>query len=194
MSILLELAESRKEDIPIIQEIVKRNEECLKAANFEKQKRKPLSQILKDRQTLGIIAEIKPASPSQGRLLSIKNFQTDISTASPEERLLAPTIKNIKNITQSMISGGAIAFSVLVEPRKFEGSYGNLNSVAQITSPSIPILLKDFNISRAQLELGKHCGASNALLITSICNPIEMFDLMHEVGLEPLIEIHDEGD
>ena len=52
----------------------------------------------------------------------------------------------------------------------------------------------DFNISKAQLELGKQCGASNALLITSICNPLEMFDLMHEVGLEPLIEIHDEGD
>ncbi len=194
MSILADLAESRKQDIPTIQSILENPTINSTLIKCSKKKRVTLSSILKNRKTLGIITELKPASPSHGSLLPSGDFQGDISDISLQEKILTPTVKNIKNITKDMISGGAIGISVLVEPRKFKGSYGNLKLVSQNTPLSTPIILKDFNISKAQLELGKQCGASNALLITSICDPLDMFFLMQEVGLEPLIEIHDADD
>ena len=194
MSILIELAESRKQDIPIIQHILENPATEILDTKNQFKNRTTLATILKDRHSLGLITELKPASPSKGSLLPLEDFHGSDSDSSLQDKILTPTVKNIKQMTKDMISGGAIGISVLVEPRKFKGSFGNLSIVAENTPLSTPIILKDFNISKAQLELGKQCGASNALLITSICDPLDMFYLMQEVGLEPLIEIHDETD
>ncbi|UYP47038.1 Tryptophan synthase beta chain [Candidatus Lokiarchaeum ossiferum] len=190
----MEIAESRKQDIPTIRTILENPAIDSKLSGSNKRDRFTLANILRNRQNLGLITELKPASPSRGSLLPLNEFQEHIPEASIQEKILFPTVKNIRKMTKEMIAGGAIAISVLVEPRKFKGSFGNLSLVAENTPRTIPIILKDFNISKAQLELGKQCGASNALLITSICDPVEMFYLMHEVGLEPLVEIHDEKD
>jgi indole-3-glycerol phosphate synthase/phosphoribosylanthranilate isomerase len=93
-----------------------------------------------------------------------------------------------------MVDGGAIALSILTEPRKFKGSFGNLKVAAESVPRDMPLLMKDFVIDETQLKLGKICGASNALLIASICDPLEMAKMMLNNGLEPLIEIHDQED
>ena len=185
MTILNELANSRKQDLDEINEIVK-------ALSFDinnhSSGRKPLSSTLKDLYRIGIISELKPGSPSKGMLLNSKIKKND------KFGIMETTVGDIDLIINSMIAGGIVGISVLTEPRSFFGSFGNLQAVSKIAPLDIPILLKDFIVDESQMKLGKICGASNALLIASICEPLEIANLMVKNGLEPLVEIHDEED
>ena len=182
MNILNQIAESRKEDLSKLREII-RNFQAL-GLNPQDNKRSPLSVALSLRKEVGIIAEIKPASPSKG----------DLIPSQPLDNPLSPTLTNIAEIASRMVNGGALALSILTEPRKFKGSFGNLKAASETVPRDIPVLMKDFVIDETQLKLGKICGASNALLIASICDPLEMAKMMIDNGLEPLIEIHDRED
>jgi len=187
MSILNEIAESRYQDFPKMQKIL--GDPVFIQTHLKPPKRIPLSKSLQNRDTIGIISELKPASPSMGKIIELGVIsENDISS------LMDTTLDNISKKIGPMIRADIAGISVLTEPRKFRGSFGNLLEVSRLTPPHIPILLKDFISSKHQLELGKKCGASNALLIPKICDPEEMFDMMIEVGLEPLIELHDTKD
>ena len=183
-TILDELAQSRVQDLPAIKEaIINIPKNLVISAN-----RKTLYQKIRElKDSIGIISELKPASPSRGNILLSSKSNSGILTPT------IPTIK-IKAITNSMIDGSVIGISVLTEPRRFGASFGNLREVANVAPKSTPILLKDFIIDESQLQLGHACGASNALLIASICDPVEMALSMKKYNLEPLVEIHDEDD
>jgi indole-3-glycerol phosphate synthase len=120
-----------------------------------------------------VISEIKPASPSAGRL-----FSGDICEAARQMR-----------------EGGASAISVLSEPEFFGGSLGNIR-IAKRES-GLPILMKDFIINPLQLEAGARNGADAALLIVSLfergycaLDLDSMIGKAHELGLEVLLEAH----
>ncbi|MCP4762463.1 MAG: hypothetical protein GY870_11835 [archaeon] len=184
MTILHEIADSRRRDLPTIQQVIR----DFNDSDIDRKNRTKLSEAFRSIHSMGIISELKPGSPSKGKLL--KSVESNSSNINPMD----VTIGGINEKIDSMIRGGALAISVLTEPRRFYASYGNLKEVAKITPPHIPILLKDFIIDESQLILGKKCGASNALLIASICDPLVMANKMIKNGLEPLIEIHDEED
>lgn len=123
-----------------------------------------------------IISEIKPASPSAGKLIS----------------------GGIGEVAAGMKEGGAGAISVLTEPRFFSGSLGNIG-IAKKTG--LPVLMKDFVLDKAQLECGKRIGADLVLLIVSLfergycrCSMEEMIDYAHRIGLEVLLESHSAGE
>ena len=185
MNILQELADSRKEDLPVLKDILREFSEDTKSFRAIP-KHRPLSAVLKDRTTVGIIAELKAASPSQGAI------RTDATIEGIP--ILEETVPKIPSIIQDLLAGGAIALSVLTEPRKFKGSFGNLRTAAETAPESVPILLKDFIIDDTQLELGQLCGASNALLIASLGDPLAMAQRMLLHSLEPLVEIHNRED
>ncbi|MBK9143967.1 MAG: indole-3-glycerol-phosphate synthase [Candidatus Melainabacteria bacterium] len=120
---------------------------------------------------IGIIAEIKPASPSTGSFPEVLEI---------EERL-------------SGYNEHACGISVLTDRKYFGGSLELLGRVAALTER--PVLLKDFVMDRKQIALAQRFGASAVLLIVKILSRDLLLDLIGECqarGLEPLVEVNDE--
>lgn len=131
-------------------------------------KRIPLSQSIQKNQGISIISEIKLASPTLGQI------RMDIDA---------------KTIASEMENSGVIGLSVLTEPNYFHGSYENLELA--VSNTNLPCLMKDFVIDPIQYKIATQLGATNILIINSICNLEEMYRLAMDYGLEPLIEIHE---
>jgi indole-3-glycerol phosphate synthase len=113
-----------------------------------------------------VIAEVKLASPTTGRL-----------SAHAVEKLI-----------DDYMLGGAAGISVLTEPRHFGGAMGHLKQAAH--SP-LPVLMKDFIIDRRQVESAARCGASAVLLIEEVLAPGErsyLIEEAHAYGLEVVLE------
>jgi len=118
-----------------------------------------------------LIAEVKKASPSKGLLLADFN---------PVQ--LAVTYQE----------NGAGAVSVITEERFF---LGHPSFIAQIKDNiQIPILRKDFIIDERQLFETRLLSADAVLLITRLIPQklLSMVELAQELGLEPLVEVHDQ--
>ena len=130
--------------------------------------RNKLSQSIESNQGISIISEIKPASPTLG------NIKTHI---------------DVKRVAKEMESSGAIGLSVLTETDYFNGSYDNLK--LSVSNTKIPCLMKDFIVDPVQYKIAAALGATNILIINSICDLEKNYQLTMENGLEPLIEIHD---
>jgi len=119
---------------------------------------------------LSVISEIKRASPSAG-------FIREVDPAEWSARYE---------------SEGASCLSVLTEPERFEGSLVDLDAARDNTA--LPVLRKDFTVDEAQiLETGTRADA--VLLIAALFDAAALaryVSLAVEVGLTPLVEIHDE--
>jgi indole-3-glycerol phosphate synthase len=119
---------------------------------------------------LSVVSEIKRASPSAGF----------IREADPAER------------GARYEKEGASCLSVLTEPERFEGSLQDLDAARDNTA--LPVLRKDFTVDEAQiLEAGTRADA--VLLIAALFDAAALaryVSLAVEVGLTPLVEIHDE--
>lgn len=123
---------------------------------------------------LGIIAEIKLASPSTGDLI---------------------TPGQILQIAEDYKKGGAKAISVVTEKHFFKGDIEFINMVKQETG--LPVLQKDFVVDRYQILEARVGGADALLLIAKILNLEQIKELVErcfEVGIEPVVEIYDEED
>ncbi len=133
-----------------------------------------LSSVLRNRDKVALIAEVKHASPSRGVLIDSFN---------PAE--LATMYK----------AGGAAAISVLTDEQFFQGHLDHLVAVQQATNRSIPVLRKDFVIDPYQIHEAASAGASAILLIVAALDISQLADLhqvARECGLDALIEVHDE--
>lgn len=121
---------------------------------------------------LHVIAEVKKASPSRGILRA--DFQ-------PLE------------IARTYHRGGASAISVLTEEDFFLGSDEFLRAIAR--EVPLPALRKDFILEPYQIFEAKLFGASAYLLIAACLDESALRDLIvlgQEIGLTPLVEVHDE--
>ena len=120
-----------------------------------------------------IIAELKFASPSKGR----------IHPPSPPE-----------GIARRFVAGGCCALSVLTEPRFFGGSPGSLPRVRDAVE--VPVLRKDFIIDPLQLGETAALGADAVLLIASLLGDRlpSFVDRAVALGIEPLVEVHTPGE
>lgn len=117
-----------------------------------------------------IIAEVKRASPSRGRI---------VESCDALER------------ARQFEAGGAAAVSVLTEPEHFRGSLADLQQVA--AGVTLPVLRKDFIIDPYQLFEARAAGAAAALLLVGALEHTQLVQLLltaQEAGVEPLIEIH----
>ena len=120
-----------------------------------------------------IIAEVKRASPSAGRIA-----ETD-----PADR------------ARAYQGAGAAAVSVLTEPRHFDGSLADLRAVHLATS--IPVLRKDFLVHPAQLMEARAEGADAVLLIAAALTQAELTAMVataDDLGLGVLVEAHTDRD
>jgi indole-3-glycerol phosphate synthase len=119
---------------------------------------------------LSVISEIKRASPSAGF----------IREADPAD--WGARYENDR----------ASCLSVLTEPECFKGSLEDLDAARAATT--LPVIRKDFTVDEAQvLEAGTRADA--VLLIAALFDSaalVRYVSLSVEVGLTPLVEVHDE--
>ncbi|PPA71820.1 indole-3-glycerol phosphate synthase TrpC [Jeotgalibacillus proteolyticus] len=155
-------------------EDIKRDPSLLLTKEGEKTEKVTLKDSLDLRTRLGVIAEIKRASPSKG----IIN-------------------EGIDPVKQARLyeSNGASAISVLTDEQFFKGSMEDLTNVANAVS--VPVLCKDFIIDGIQIERAQKAGASIILLIVAALEQealTALFNKAKELGLEVLVEVHDEDE
>ena len=120
----------------------------------------------------GIIAEIKRKSPSKG--------------------MINPHV-SIERTSIGYMQAGASALSILTDKYFFGGSNDDLTIARKFNF--CPILRKEFVIDEYQIIEAKSIGADAILLIASVLSPKEIVNftsIAHGLGLEVLLEVHDE--
>ena len=126
----------------------------------------------------GIVAELKPSSPTQGAMRALDDAAS---------------------LARALAGAGAAGLSALTVPEKFGGSPDLLRAAA---SSGAPTLMKDFVVREEQLDLGRACGASAVLLILPLlaketsdwASPEEAVAAARARGLEVLLEVYDDED
>ena len=126
-----------------------------------------------------IIAEIKKATPSKGRLVTTLEHQA---------------------LARAYTNGGAAAISILTESKYFQGSIDFISDIRANLDGSYPggrpaLLRKDFIFDPYQVHEARAYGADAILLIVSIITDDELAalnDLAHKVGMETLVEVANE--
>ncbi|MGM0845300.1 MAG: indole-3-glycerol phosphate synthase TrpC [Bacillota bacterium] len=156
------------------QEVVQLKETGFQRANLHKTRtsQQKLYGKLHSSSELGVIAEIKRASPSKGVIVS-----------------------EVEPARQAKIyeSGGAAAISILTDTDFFKGSLEDLKSVRR--EVELPLLCKDFFIDEVQIDRAKDAGADIILLIAAALPQkrlMELYKYALTQDLEVLVEIHDE--
>lgn len=121
---------------------------------------------------LAIIAEIKRRSPAKGDL---DRHLDAAALAADYER------------------GGATCLSVLTDLEFFAGSAADLEAARDATA--LPVLRKDFSVDPRDAVDARLMGADAVLLIAAVLDPFELVELHQlatELGLDVLVEVHDE--
>ena len=130
--------------------------------------------VVDSREQLCVIAEIKRKSPSKG--------------------VLHPDL-NAANISALYEQGGASCLSVLTDEDFFGGSVEDLQNAR--ASTSLPVIRKDFTVSEFDVVDARLMGADCVLLIAAALSNDELsrfFDLATHIGLDVLVETHDESE
>lgn len=118
----------------------------------------------------GIIAEFKRRSPSKGEI---------------------HPLALVNEVVPAYENAGASACSVLTDTVYFGGALTDLANARSVSS--LPLLRKDFIVSRRQIAEARAYGADAILLIAAAleANEIEDFtEYAHSLELEVLFEIH----
>lgn len=125
----------------------------------------------------GLIAEVKPSSPSGGNLMG------DQSAI---------------DIVDLYIDAGVTGLSVLTEPVHFGGS---LETLTYATQQGLPVLFKDFVLDVQQLKVAQAAGASAVLLILALfergyskLSLDEMIQAAKNHNLDVLLEVYDRAE
>lgn len=123
---------------------------------------------------LAVISEIKRRSPSKGAL------NADLDPA---------------DLARRYVNGGASCLSVLTDERHFGGSVEDLRAAR--AAVDVPVLRKDFTVDPRDVLDARLMGADCVLLIAAALRPDELISfhrLAVDVGLDALVEIHDEAE
>jgi len=132
------------------------------------------AQALAGGERLRVIAEVKRRSPSKGPLAP------DLDPA---------------GLARTYESAGAACLSVLTDREHFGGSADDL--AAARGAVGLPVLRKDFTVSANDVVDTRLMGADCVLLIAAALDDAELRDLdalAGEVGLDALVEVHDEAE
>ena len=150
-NVLDEIVQNKKEEVEQrkIKTPIEEIRKCLQPSNRD------LKKALQKEGT-SIVAEIKQASPSAGKI-----FQGNFSP---------------KEIAKKYETAEVDAISVLCDEKFFRGSLNHLKDVSETVST--PLLCKDFIIDEYQIYEARKFGADAILLIASILTQDQLTDFM----------------
>jgi indole-3-glycerol phosphate synthase len=171
MTILEKINQHKREEVFTAKSITSVEE--LSSSKFFDRKCNSLKDALLSSGSSGIIAEFKRKSPSKGEI----NPNVDV-----------------EEVTQGYAMAGAAGVSVLTDRTFFGGSKNDLIK-AREKNPDLPLLRKDFMIDTYQVCEAKAWGADVILLIAASLAPERISELgakAHELGMEVLLEVHNE--
>lgn len=120
------------------------------------------------------------------------SFICEVKKASPSKGVIAEDFPYLEIATEYEAAGAA-AVSMLTEPEYFLGKDEYLREISEAVQ--IPVLRKDFTIDAYQIYEAKVLGASAVLLICALLEDKslkEFVGLAHAIGLDALVEAHDE--
>lgn len=144
--------------------------EELQRLAFAQPRPRDLLAAFKTSSRIGMIAEVKRASPSKG--------------------MLAPQLDPVA-IAHTYEQHGAAAISVLTEPHFFLGAPEYLTAIKH--SVSLPVLRKDFIVDEYQVYQARAWGADAILLICAILDDEQLRHLLnvaHDMRMRCLVEVH----
>lgn len=154
-----------------VQRLLPRMEKLRAAAAARNDHRSLYDALREDESRLGLIAEVKKASPSAGVIQPDFDYLT---------------------IARSYEKGGASALSVLTDEKYFQGRLDYMTTIR--SEVSIPVLRKDFMVHEAQIYEAVVAGADAILLIVAALKQEELEKLMevaHTYQMDVLVEVHD---
>lgn len=158
----------------MLNQIIERKKEHVQTLQLPvdgKYERRSFKEALKNpHRSIGLIAEVKKASPSKGIIQP--NFDP-LQTAKAYE------------------SSKADCLSVLTDEPFFQGKNEYLSLIKEHVT--CPVLRKDFIIDSIQVEESKRIGADAILLIGEVLEPKKLYELYAEAkekGLDVLVEVH----
>jgi indole-3-glycerol phosphate synthase len=169
-SILDEIVEKTKEDLERRRKKVHFSD--FRSFDWYEDERRPFGASIANQPAVGVIAEVKKASPSKG-VIRPDFDPVDIATQYDEH--------------------GAAAISVLTDEPFFQGEREFLSRIRP--KVQAPLLRKDFIIDPYQVEEARAFGADAVLLIATITEGNQLEELLHatqEAGLEALVECYHE--
>ncbi len=120
---------------------------------------------------LGVIAEVKKASPSVG--------------------LIDPDFDPVRQ-AKRYLDGGASCLSILTDEKYFQGSLSYLTQISRFSAA--PLLRKDFTVHEVQIHEAVVSGADAILLIVAALDDDtlrRLYDEAKGLQLDVLVEVHD---
>ena len=154
-----------------VAKLLPRMEKLKAAAALRNDFRSLATHLRADPTRLGLIAEVKKASPSVG----VINENFDYLT-----------------IARTYDKAGASGISVLTDEKYFQGALHYMTTIRD--EVSIPVLRKDFIVHEAQIYEAVVAGADAILLIVAALDQAtleHLLEVAHSCQLEVLMEVHD---
>jgi indole-3-glycerol phosphate synthase len=131
------------------------------------------------------------------RLSRSPSLIAELKRASPSKGILAPHL-DLFQVADIYAQNGASAISVLTDEKFFLSKLETLRDLRFEHKMELPLLRKDFIIDEVQLYESRANGADAVLLIAAALTDDKQFADLHtltlELGLTPLVEVHDEAE
>jgi len=157
-------------------------------------------ELAKRKQTMPL-AKLEPSSSKKDFASALRGegvrLIAEVKKASPSRGLLCQDFDPLR-LAQTYADNGAAAISVLTEERYFQGSLEHLAAIkGMLNQREIPLLRKDFIFDSYQVYESRAYGADALLLIVAILSNEqlqELLSLSHSLGLQCLVEVHNEAE
>jgi indole-3-glycerol phosphate synthase len=154
---------------------------------------KALEQSLSIGQAERTISELQPCRGFE-QALTLRNrpvgLIAEVKKASPSKGLIRPDFHPVY-LAQAYESAGTDCISVLTDTDYFQGSNEYLRQISE--QVKVPLLRKDFTIDERQIYEARLIGADAILLIAAILTKNQLssfYTLARDVGLDVLVEVH----
>lgn len=139
------------------------------------------------------ISDVPPALDFFAALHGHLNVRliAEVKKASPSKGIIRPDFQPVE-IAKAYAASGAAAISILTDEPHFQGSLQYLKDIRR--EVSIPLLRKDFIISRYQVLQARAAGADAILLIAECLDQPELqdlYDYARELGMHVLLELYE---